>query len=103
MSNQVNSRNEKFPLENITFDVLTVLNKKSRALEALNTYIKDAQNHQEVRQLLESIRSQEEQQVEQLRNCLSQLLGQQYSQQGQQRQQGSGVEKPITTSAKSSV
>lgn len=61
-------------IDNLTYDLVTVLHEKAKGLEAYDRYLSDAQSNNEVRQLLEQIRQADLQQVEQLRNCLSKLL-----------------------------
>lgn len=66
----------QFPLDDLCYDLITVIHAKSKALEAYDKYLKDAQNDNEVRQLLEQIRQQDRQQVQQLSQHLGRLLGQ---------------------------
>ena len=66
-----------FPLDNLCYDLITVIHQKSKALEAYDKYMRDAQNDNELRQLLEQIRQQDMQQVQQLTQHLGRLLGQQ--------------------------
>lgn len=75
----------RFPLDNLTYDLVTVLYEKSKGLEAYDTYLKDAQNDQQIRQLFEQMRQQDEQFVQQL----SQHLGMN-SRQQDRAQQGRG-------------
>ena len=70
-----------FPLDNLTYDLVTVLYEKSKGLEAYDKYIRDAQNDQQARQLFEQMRQQDEQ-------CIQQLAQQLGLRSGQQRQQG---------------
>jgi hypothetical protein len=71
-----------FPLDNLTYDMVTVLYEKSKALEAYDKYIQDAQTDQQALQLFEQMRRQDEQFVEQL----SQQLGLRSGQKGRQGQ-----------------
>jgi bacterioferritin (cytochrome b1) len=71
-----------FPLDNLTYDLVTVLYEKSKGLEAYDKYIRDAQNDQQARQLFEQMRQQDEQFVQQL----TQQLGLRSGQQGQGQQ-----------------
>jgi bacterioferritin (cytochrome b1) len=71
-----------FPLDNLTYDLVTVLYEKSKGLEAYDKYIQDAQNDQQARQLFEEIRQQDEQFVQQL----TQHLGLGSGRQGQGKQ-----------------
>jgi hypothetical protein len=61
-------------IDNLTYDLVTVLHEKAKGLEAYDRYLADAQSNNEVRQLLEQIRQSDLKQVEQLRGCLSKLL-----------------------------
>jgi hypothetical protein len=71
-----------FPLDDLTYDLVTVLYEKSKGLEAYDKYIRDAQNDQQARQLFEQMRQQDEQCIQQL----TQRLGLRSRQQGQQGQ-----------------
>lgn len=64
----------KFPLDNLTYDLITILHEKAKGLEAYDKYMRDAQSNQQVSQLLQQIRQQDEQQIQQLQQQLSQLL-----------------------------
>ena len=77
MANQKSSaQSGKFPLDNLSYDIITILYEKSKALEAYDKYIKDAQGDSSIRQLLEEIRSQDEQHIQQLQEHLGRLIGQ---------------------------
>ncbi|HEX8183955.1 MAG TPA: hypothetical protein VF747_04370 [Blastocatellia bacterium] len=71
------SQSGNFPLDNLTFDVITLLYEKSKGLEAYQKYIKDAQSNQEIARLLEQLMQQDQQAVQQLQQQLSNLLSQQ--------------------------
>jgi hypothetical protein len=62
------------PLDNLTYDLVTVLHEKCKGLEAYDKYLSDAQSNSEARQLLEKIRQADTQHVQQLRDCLSKVL-----------------------------
>lgn len=74
MSNQ---SGQKFPLDNLTYDLVTMLYEKSKGLEAMDKYMRDAQGNQELSQLLQQIRQQDEQTIQQLQQHLSKLLSNQ--------------------------
>lgn len=74
---QSSGQSGNFPLDNLTFDLVTLTYEKSKGLEAYDKYMKDAQSNQEVRELLERMRQQDEQCVHELRQFLSQMLGEQ--------------------------
>jgi hypothetical protein len=71
-----------FPLDNVTYDLVTVLYEKSKGLEAYDKYIQDMQNDQQTRQLFEQMRQQDEQFIQQI----AQRLGLRSGQQGQGQQ-----------------
>jgi hypothetical protein len=71
-----------FPLDNLSYDLVTVLYEKSKGLEAYDKYIQDAQNDQQARQLFEQMRQQDEQFIQQL----TQQLGLRSGRQGQGQQ-----------------
>ena len=78
MANQsMSNQGGNFPLDNLCYDLITIIHEKSKALEAYDKYLRDAQNDNEVRQLLEQVRQQDTQQVQQLQQHLGRLLGQQ--------------------------
>ena len=76
MSNQAGSSG-KFPLDNLTYDLVTLLYEKSKGLEAYDKYQRDAQGNQEVANLLRQFRQQDEQCIQQLQQHLAQLLNNQ--------------------------
>jgi hypothetical protein len=61
-------------IDNVTYDVITVLHHKSQGLEAYDRYLQDAQDHDQVRDLLEEIRQQDEEAVQNLMGCLRELV-----------------------------
>ncbi len=65
-----------FPLDNLTFDLITVIYEKSKGLEAYERYIRDAQGDQQVRQVLEQIRNEDQQHIQQLQKHLHRCLSQ---------------------------
>lgn len=78
MGNQASGTSgQGFPLDNLTYDLVTILYEKSKGLEAMDKYMRDAQGHQEISQLIQRIRQQDEQTIQQLQQHLSQLLGSQ--------------------------
>ena len=62
------------PLDNVTYDVITVLHEKAKAMEHYEKYLQDVRGNEEVRKVFEEIRQQEAQQIEKLRGCLVDLL-----------------------------
>ncbi|MBD0328469.1 MAG: hypothetical protein ICV68_18810 [Pyrinomonadaceae bacterium] len=69
----------QFVLNNLTYDLITIIHEKSKALEAYDKYDRDAQEYQEIRRLLQQIRQQDEQAIQQLMPHLGQLTSDQGS------------------------
>jgi hypothetical protein len=61
-------------IDNVTYDVIAVMHEKSQGLEAYDQYLRDARNHDQVREVLEEIREQDEQAVQRLMECLRELI-----------------------------
>ena len=68
-------------IDNVLYDVVTVLHEKSKGLEAYDKYDRDLQGNNQIKQIFDEIRRNDEQAVQRLRECLTQLVGQQ----GEQR------------------
>jgi hypothetical protein len=62
------------PLDNLTYDIVSMLHEKSQALEAYDNYIEDAQVDPDTAKLLDEIRHHEEEDVQRLRSELCRLL-----------------------------
>ncbi|HJQ23292.1 MAG TPA: hypothetical protein VKA60_05210 [Blastocatellia bacterium] len=78
MANQnASNQSGNLPLDDLCYDLITVIHQKSKALDAYDKYLRDAQNDNEVGQLLEQIRQQDTEHVQQLKQHLGRLLGQQ--------------------------
>ena len=78
MPNQGGMRSgEHFPLDNLTYDLVAVLYEKSKGLEAFVKYQRDAQGNQEISQLLQQMRQQDEHFIQQLQQHLAHMLGSQ--------------------------
>ena len=58
----------------MTYNVITVLHKKSEGLEAYEQYLEDAEGNEEVREIFEELRDQDEQAVSRLQDCLRNLI-----------------------------
>jgi hypothetical protein len=71
------SQSGNFPLDNLTYDLITILYEKSKGLEAYQKYINDAKGNQEISRILEQIMQQDRQAVQQLQQHLASLLSQQ--------------------------
>lgn len=90
MSNQSSQQSRSgqsgsFPLDNLTYDIITVLYEKSKGLEAYDKYLRDAQGHEQAQQLFAELRQMDEQCVQKLQHHLRQRLMQQG---GEGQQQG---------------
>ena len=71
------SQGGRFPLDNLSFDLITIVHEKSKALEAYDWYLQDAEDEPEIRDVLEKIQDQDRQSIEMLRRHLGRVLGQQ--------------------------
>jgi hypothetical protein len=67
------SRSGDFPLDNNTYNVITIIHEKSKGLEAFDQYIEDAD--EELRDIFEEIREQDTRVIEQLQDHLRRLMG----------------------------
>jgi hypothetical protein len=65
----------QYPLNDLAYDVITILYEKSKALEAYDKYMKDAAGDEQIAAVLETMRKQDSQQIEQLKGHLGRLLG----------------------------
>ena len=63
-----------FPLDNLTYDLITIIYEKSKGLEAYDRYLKDAQGNPEIRELFEQFREQDAECVQQLQQQLANML-----------------------------
>ena len=69
------NRGEGGKLDDVTYNVITVLHKKSEGLEAYEQYLEDAEGNEEVREIFEELRDQDQQAVSRLQDCLRNLMG----------------------------
>lgn len=65
----------RFPLDDLAYDLVTVLHQKSKGLEAYDKYLRDAERDPEALKILEQIRRQDTQVIEQLKACVARTLG----------------------------
>ncbi len=63
-----------FPLDDLTYDMITLLYEKSKGLQAYDKYLQDAQSSPPCMQLLQQLRQQDEDAVRQLQDHVKQLL-----------------------------
>ena len=64
----------KFPVDNLTYDLISVIHEKSQGLEAFDRYLKDAGEDEDCRQLFEDIRQQDEEAIKELTDALRERL-----------------------------
>ena len=64
----------RFPIDNLTYDLITVIHEKSQGLEAFDRYLKDAGEDEDCRQFFEEIRQQDEEAVKELTDALRECL-----------------------------
>ncbi len=69
------------PLDNLTYDIITMIYEKSKGLEAHQKYAQDAQQDGEVADVFQSIRQRDEHAVQQLLELLQQRLSSRHSRQ----------------------
>jgi fructoselysine-6-P-deglycase FrlB-like protein len=74
MQQETRSSQSHYPLDNLTYDLLTIISEKSKGLEAYDQYLQDAQSNQQVSQLLQQIRQQDQQNIQQLMQQLQQVM-----------------------------
>jgi len=76
MSKQHNSKSpSNSPIDNLSYDIITILHEKAKALEAYDKYLQDAAGNQQVKDLLQQIQQTDVQHVQQLKEVLVQVLG----------------------------
>lgn len=63
-----------FPLDNLTFDLITILHEKSKGLEAYDKYLRDAGNDQQLRQVFERIRDEDTRHIQELSQHLQRCM-----------------------------
>jgi hypothetical protein len=62
------------PIDDLTYDLVTVLQHKARALEAYGKYLEDAESDGEIRELFERIRDSDLELVNELKEVLAHRL-----------------------------
>ena len=72
-----------YPLDNLSYDLITIIYEKSKALEAYGKYLVDAKGDQTLTELLDRMRRQDEDFVEEPRARLVELLSETKRRQGQ--------------------
>jgi hypothetical protein len=66
----------KFALDNLTYDIITVLHEKSKGLEAFDRYMQDVKGEQDLQQVFEQMRQSDQNFIQQLQQHLQRRLGQ---------------------------
>lgn len=64
----------QFGVDNLTYDLVSILHEKSKGLEAYGKYLQDARENEEVIDLIHRIQEQDKQQVRELRNVLADVI-----------------------------
>lgn len=62
------------PIDDLTYDVLTVLHHKAKGLEAYDKYIRDAEEDDELQEMFQALRRQDEENVRILTDALARRL-----------------------------
>jgi len=62
------------PLDDLTYDIVSIIQKKAEGLEAYEKYMKDAQQDEEVMELLEEMRSADVENIQALKEILANRL-----------------------------
>jgi hypothetical protein len=62
------------PVDNLTYDVITIIHEKAKGLEAFDRYLEDAEEDEELTQILERTREQDAACIQELKNSLGRLL-----------------------------
>lgn len=77
MNQQSTISNKNFPIDNLVYDLMMIIAKKSKGLKAMDQYLQDAQNNQRVKDTFEKIRKNDEECVRELTQHLGYLISQQ--------------------------
>jgi hypothetical protein len=65
----------KFELDNLTYNLITILHEKSKGLEAYSKYMQDAGQDSDVAQIFEEIRDDDRRHIQRLEAALREQLG----------------------------
>ena len=77
MNQQNVTSGKNFPIDNLVYDLMMIIAKKSKGLKAMDQYLQDAQSNQRVKETFEKIRKHDEECVRELTQHLGFLIGQQ--------------------------
>ena len=64
-----------FALDNLTYNIITVLHEKSKGLEAFDKYLQDARGEEEIVQIFEQMRQDDQRHIQRLQEALRLQLG----------------------------
>ncbi|HEX7959421.1 MAG TPA: hypothetical protein VF493_05860 [Terriglobales bacterium] len=73
-SSSSSSGEGRFPVDNLTYDLISLIHEKSQGLEAFDKYLKDVADDEECRDLFQEIREQDEEAIQQLTQALRDRL-----------------------------
>lgn len=73
---------KSFALDDLTYDLITILHEKSKGLEAFERYLSDSQGDNEVRDCFQDLQRQDQENVQKLQQLLARRLSTQ-SRQGE--------------------
>ena len=76
MNKQSTGSSQNFPIDNLVYDLMMIITKKSKSLKAMDHYLQDAQNNERVKASFEKIRQQDEECGKELTRHLSFLIAQ---------------------------
>jgi hypothetical protein len=62
-------------IDNVLYNIVTVLHEKSKGLEAYDKYEQDLEDNEEIREIFSEIRSNDEQAVQRLQEALRNYFG----------------------------
>jgi hypothetical protein len=61
-------------IDNLTYDLITVIHEKSKGLEAYQQYLQDSQGNQKCTQIFQQIQQQDQQAIQSLLGCLHDVM-----------------------------
>jgi hypothetical protein len=64
----------QFGVDDLTYDLVSILHEKSKGLEAYGKYLQDARQNDEVMDLIQRIQEQDRKQVRELRDVLADVI-----------------------------
>ncbi len=71
------NQGNRYGIDNLTYDIITVLHEKSKGLEAFDQYLPDAQVDNEIRECFQQLRHQDQENIQKLQQLLATRLGSQ--------------------------